>query len=253
VVVAGRAQADRAGRPAALWTPPHAPQAPLNYDIAPGERAMFVGPPRHGKSNIIAWHLEPCRSFVVFDSKRHPDEWAKWAARHGWLVSEDPADISHHAKVVHQIDNRALTDRSGWSKPGRIGYRWTEALTRFIARGHTIGVFDETVQTLPAGAPHPQAARIFTQGAAFGSSAWCGTQIANRIETLIPRLSEHAFVFRLVGQEERARIASARAVNCDVLATLGGPNSEEDRRFEFAYHRMGDDAWTVCGAVDKVM
>jgi len=225
----------------------------VNYDIAPGERAMFVGPPRHGKSNIIAWHLEPCRSVVIFDSKRHPDEWARWGPKHGYVVSEDPVDISHHAKVVHQVDNRALTDRGGWTKPGRIGYRWTEALARFIARGHTIGVFDETVQTLPAGLAHPDARRIQTQGAAFGSGGWFGTQIANCIDTLIPRLSEHAFVFRMVGREERARLASARAVDCDVLATLGGPNSEQDRRFEFAYHRMGDDAWTVCGAVDQVM
>lgn len=214
---------------------------------------MFVGPPRHGKSNLMAWLLQGCRSVVVFDSKRHPAEWARWGPAHGYVVSEDPTDISRHSLVVHQVDNRALTDRQGWNRPDRIGYRWTEALNRVIARSHTIAVFDETVQTLPAGAAHPDARRIETQGAAFEIPGWFGTQIANCIDTLITRLSEHAFVFRMVGAEERARIASARQVDCDLLATLGGPNSPPDERYEFAYHRMGDDAWTVCGAVDHVL
>lgn len=201
----------------------------------------------------MAGLVEGCPSVVVFDSKRHPLEWARWGPAHGYVVSDDPRDISRYRLVVHQVDNRALTDRGGWNRPDRIGYRWTEALNRVIARGNTVAVFDETVQTLPAGAAHPDARRIETQGAAFGIGGWYGTQIANCIDTLIPRLSEHAFVFRMVGGEERARIASYRQVNCDVLATLGGPNSPEDERYEFAYHRMGDDAWTVCGAFEKVM
>lgn len=228
-------------------------EQPLDVVIGPGDRVMFVGPPRHGKTNLMAFHAEPLISVVVFDSKRHPDEWGAWGPKHGFVVSDDPVDISRHALVVHQVDNRSLTDRQGWKQPGTMGYRWTEALARFIARGHTVGIFDETVQTLPAGLAHPDARRIQTQGAGFYSGSWFGTQIANCIDTLIPRLSEHAFVFRMVGATERARLASARGVNCDVLATLGGPNSPEGERYQFAYHRMGDDFWTVCGAVDKVL
>jgi len=210
-----------------------------------GQRVVFVGPPRHGKSNLQAWLLEPVVSAVVIDSKHHPDEWVKWGPPHGYVVTSDPADISRHAKVVFQVDHRSLADRSGWGKPGTAGHRWEEALTRIIARGNTVTVFDEAVQVLPAGASNPQAQRIYTQGAGFGSAAWAGSQIGNRIDTLIPRLAEHAFVFRVLTAQDLDLIQRARGVDCTPLKTLD--------RYQFAYHQMGDTEWRINDPVDRVM
>lgn len=217
----------------------------MNFDIAPGERAVFIGPPRHGKSNLQAWLLEPVRSAVIVDSKHHPAEWARWGPAHGYVVTSDPELISRHPKVVFQVDHRSLVDRGGWNKPGSPGYVWTEALSRIIARGNTVTNFDEAVQVLPAGASHPQAQRIFTQGAGFGNGVFVGTQIGNRIDTLIPRLAEHAFCFRTLTGQDLELIQRARSVDCTPLKTL--------ERFQFAYHRMGDSQWQVCAPVDRVM
>jgi hypothetical protein len=213
--------------------------------IGRGERLVLIGPPRHGKSNIEAWLLDDARSAIVWDSKHHPDEWVKWGPAHGYVVTRDPADISRHPKVVFQVDHRSLVDRAGWTRPGTAGWLWTDALTRAIARGNTVNVFDEAVQVLPAGASHPQAQRIYTQGAGFGSAAWAGSQIGNRIDTLIPRLAEHAVVFRVLTGQDLDLIAKARGLDCAPLKTLD--------RFHWAYHRMGDSEWRLCGPVDRVM
>ena len=215
------------------------------YQIGPGERCVFIGPPRHGKSNLQAWLLEPVSSVVVIDSKHHPAEWSRWGPQHGYVVTQDPELISRHPKVVFQVDHRSLVDRQGWNRPGTAGHRWTEALSRIIARHSTVAVFDEAVQTLPAGASHPQAQRIYTQGAGFGTGGWAGTQIGNRIDTLIPRLAEHAFCFRVLTGQDLELIQRARSVDCTPLKTL--------ERFQFAYHRMGDATWQVCAPVDRVM
>lgn len=217
----------------------------MNYEIAPGERAVTIGPPRHGKSNLLAWALEPLHSAVVIDSKHHPAEWAAWGPRHGYVVTRDPELISRHPKVVFQVDHRSLVDRNGWNKPGTHGQVWSEALSRIIARGHTTVVFDESVQVLPSGSSHPQAQRIFTQGAAFGTTTFAGSQIGNRIDTLIPRLAEHAFVFRTLTGQDLKLIQKARSVDCTPLKTL--------QRFHFGYHRMGDSEWVLCPPVDRVM
>lgn len=217
----------------------------MNYEIAPGERAVFIGPPRHGKSNLQGWLLETVSSAVVIDSKHHPAEWASWGPRHGYVVTSDPELISRHPKVVFQVDHRSLVDRQGWNKQGTYGYAWTDALSRIIARGNTVTLFDEAVQTLPAGSSHPQAQRIQTQGAGFGNGGWAGTQIGNRIDTLIPRLAEHAFCFRTLTGQDLDLIQRARSIDCEVLKTL--------ERYHFAYHRMGDTAWQVCAPVDRVM
>lgn len=225
----------------------------MNFHIGPGERAVFIGPPRHGKSNLEAWLLQTVRSAVIIDSKHHPAEWASWGPRNGYVVTSDPREISRHRKVIFQVNHRSLVDRGGWTKPGTPGYQWTEALLRIIERRNTVTDFDEAVQVLPAGASHPDAQRIYTQGAGFGSGAWAGTQIGNRIDTLIPRLAEHAFCFRALTGQDLDLIAKARSVDCSVLSTLGGPNSPPELQYQFAYHRMGDSEWQVCGRVDRVM
>src|SRR5215472_4916212 len=154
-----------------------------SISLRAGQRALFVGLPEYGKTNLMMWLLEDVRSIVVMDSKLHPEEWAPWARRRRGLVTSDPAEILRAPIVVYQVEQTALDDRTGWRIPGRPGYAWTEALVRCQQRGNTVVVFDEVLQTLPAGASHPEARRVYTQGRAFGLSCWAGTQIANRMDT----------------------------------------------------------------------
>lgn len=199
---------------------------------------MFVGTPGSGKTTLIEWLLEPLSSVVVLDSKQHPAEYAAWGPRHGYVVTSDPEQLSRHPKVVLQVDQIALDDRGGWHKPDRAGYRWTETLVRILDRGHTTVVFDEVLQTLPAGQAHPQARRLFTQGRAFGLSVWCGTQVANRADTLVFRLAEHCFAFWTGNELDLKLLKGARGVDPEALTEL--------ERYQFAYHQAGSRTWQVC-------
>lgn len=212
-----------------------------DFQIKRTDRVMFVGPPRSGKSNLQAWLLEQESSWVVIDSKMHPDEWASWGPKQRAIVTKDPDDIARYPKVVFQPNNNDLIDRSGWRKPG---HPWTRALQLIFQRGHTICVFDETVQTMPAGSSHPDALRLYTQGAAYGVPCWAGTQLANRIDTLTSRLAEHCFTFRLGPMDSRI-LCEARGVRGEELAGL--------QKYHFAYHGAGDRAWTLCPPVDPVL
>jgi hypothetical protein len=178
----------------------------LNFRLAAGDRAVFIGLPRSGKTNLIAALLGGVRSFVVIDSKRHPDEWAAWARANGMLVTADPAEINRRTeqgalanpRLIFQVSSRSLRDRGGWDHVGATGRVWNDALEAIAARGRrysTVVIFDEVIQTLPAGASHPLAWELYEQGRAFGISCWAGTQIANNMETRVTRLAEHCFSF----------------------------------------------------------
>jgi len=221
----------------------------LNYKLAPGERAVFIGQPKSGKSNLQAALLSGVRSFVVIDSKRHPDEWAAWARAQGILVTADPAEINRrddkgrlaNPRLIIQVTSRALGDREGWKRPGTNGYVWTEILEALQARGRrfsTLVVFDEVIQSMPAGATHPLAWELYTQGRAFGISCWAGTQVANRMETLVMRLAEHCFAFWVGNRKDQQLLADARGVDCAVLSTL--------QEHHFGYHQNGMREWAVC-------
>jgi energy-coupling factor transporter ATP-binding protein EcfA2 len=208
-------------------------------NLAPGEPVLFVGPMGCGKSKLIAWHLEEARSVVIIDSKRYPDEWAAWGPKHGYVVTKDPADISRHALVVWQVETHTLLDVGGFRKPGSLGYTWTEGLGRIMKRGNTIVVFDELVQQLPAGHPHPSAVQILTQGGAYKLSAWGGSQYANRVETMIVRAAVHAFCFQLQPFDaEEIRKKRGVALPNEPLPPYG-----------FHYHRTNTALWVPCQPV----
>lgn len=214
------------------------------HQLAPGQPVLFVGPMRSGKSNLIAYLLGDLSSVVVFDSKRHPDEWSKWGPSRGYVVSGDPADILRHPKVIHQVSTMVLMDVAGWRRPGAQGYAWTEALLNVMRRGRTVVVFDETVHTLPAGRPHPAAVQIYTQGAAWKISPWAGSQFANRIETMTVRAAVHAFAFRLNPQDLQL-LAEKRGVPTEALGQL--------QEYQFGYHLTNTPDWRVCQPVEQVM
>lgn len=206
--------------------------------IHAGDRVVVIGPPSSGKSNFQAWMLTGLSSVVVVDSKKHPREWSWWGPRHGYHVTSDPDDIARYALVIYQPSHAELQDYSD-------GSPWTRALHRIQERGRTHVVFDETVQTLPAGRPHPMAMVLYTQGAAYGITCWAGTQIANRIETLTLRMAEHCISF-WVGPTEAAHIAVSRGIASTKLTQL--------RPYHSAYHRMGPGnvEWEETGPVELV-
>lgn len=209
------------------------------FRLAPGEPALFVGPMGSGKSRLITFLLEDSGSVVVIDSKRHPEEWARWGPAHGYVVSADPADISRHPKVVWQVSAQALLDVNGFRRPGSPGYTWTDGLNRIMHRGRTVTVFDELVQQLPAGHPHPSAVQILTQGGAYEISPWGGSQFGNRVETMIVRGAVHCFSFQLQPFDRKA-IEEKRGV---ALPEAQLPP------YGFHYHLTNTPAWVPCGAV----
>lgn len=211
--------------------------------LEPGQPVVFIGPMGCGKSNTIAWLLDDNGSAVIVDSKCHPDEWAKWGAAHGYVVSKDPEAISQHPKVVWQVNMQALLDVAGWRDPKRLGHQWTDGLTRIMKRGNTTVVFDELVHVLPAGRTHPCAIQIITQGRAWNLSAWGGSQYANRVETMIVRGAVHCFCFQL--QPFDAKLIEEKrglALPPEPLAPYG-----------FHYHLTNTPEWVAYGAPELVM
>jgi hypothetical protein len=228
----------------------------LIYKLASGERAVFIGQPKSGKTNLQAALASGVNSFVVIDSKRHPDEWIRWARSRSVLVTSDPAEINRrddagqlaNPRLVIEVTSRALGDREGWKRPGTDGYTWTQILEALQARGRrfsTLVVFDEVIQSMPAGAAHPLAWELFTQGRAFGISCWAGSQIPNRMETLVIRLAEHCFSFWMGNRGDQDILAKARGIDCSVLSTL--------QPHHFAYHQNGAREWTICTPAPLVL
>lgn len=208
------------------------------------EPALFVGPMRSGKSNLMAWLLEDLSSVVIIDSKQKQDEWTSWGPRNGYLVTHDPAAISEHSLVIWQVDMPSLMDVPGWRKPGSPGYLWTDGLDRIMARRSTRVVFDELVHVLPAGHPHPSAVQILTQGAGFKIAAWGGSQYANRIETMIVRGAVHCFCFRH-GPKDLKLMGDGRGADAAELAQL--PD------YAFGYHLASTSTWSTSAPVPRVM
>lgn len=228
----------------------------MNFRLAPGERAVFIGQPKSGKSNLEAALANGVKSLVVIDSKRHPDEWVAWGRAQGVLVTSDAAEINRRGdkgqlanpRLVIQVTSRALGDREGWKRPGTNGYAWTEILEALQARGRrfsTLVIFDEVIQSMPAGATHPLAWELYTQGRAFGISCWAGSQIPNRMETLVTRLAEHCFVFWMGNRKDQQMLADNRSVDCAVLSTLPPHH--------FAYHQNGMREWMICAPAPLVL
>jgi hypothetical protein len=210
-----------------------------SFQLLPGQPALFVGPMGSGKSNGIKFLFGDNGSVVVIDSKRHPDEWTAWAPRHGFVVTSDPADISRHGRVVWQVSTQSLLDVGGYRKPGTPGYLWTDGLNRIMRRGTSIVVFDELVQQLPAGHPHPSAVQILTQGGAYKLSPWGASQYANRIETMMVRGAVHCFSFQLqpfdAKEMEKKR---GVALPAEPLPPYG-----------FHYHLTNTPTWVPCQPV----
>ena len=163
-----------------------------------GERAVFLGNTDSGKTFLIQQLAAPMQSVVVMDSKGD-SMWDSYAARHGYLVSGDPADIRRRARVIFRVDSRSLMDRAGWTKPGSAGHVWTDALASCWFRsesGVTLVIFDEALDTLPsAGGAHPDARRIFTSGRTQGLPAWLGAQFPIYVDRRALGTAEHCFSF----------------------------------------------------------
>lgn len=209
------------------------------FQLLPGEPVIIVGPMGSGKSKLITFLAEDSPSVVIIDSKRHPDEWAKWGPAHGYVVTSDPADISRHPKVIWQVSAETLLDVNGYQKPGRPGYLWTDGLKRIMRRANTIVVFDELVQQLPAGHPHPSAVQILTQGGAYKLSPWGLSQYANRVETMIVRGAVHAFCHELQPFDaDEIRKKRGIALPSEPLPPYG-----------FHYHRTNTGVWIPCQPV----
>jgi len=210
------------------------------FQLLPGEPIIIVGPMGSGKSKLVTFLCEDSGSVVIIDSKRHQDEWAEWGPKHGYVVTSDPADISRHPKVVWQVDVHTLLDVQGFQKPGRPGYLWTDGLLRIMRRGNTKVVFDELVQQLPAGHPHPSAVQILTQCGAYGITPIGCSQYANRVETMIVRGAVHAFCYRLQ-PFDAAEIEKKRGIAL--------PSEPPLPPYGFHYHRTNTDQWVACQPV----
>lgn len=213
--------------------------------LGPGERVIFVGQPSSGKTNLICCLLQPVERFTVIDSKMHPNEYPAYAAKQGIVVTRNPEDITVNPRVIFQISEIALRDRAGWSRRGRPGFVWTQAIRAMKAKGRGVVIFDEVIQTLPSSSAHPEAAQLFTQGAAFGISCWGGTQIPNRMETLLPRLAEHCFTFQLVNVSDQKILRDARGLDCSSLGQLPP--------YYVAYQKKPATQWTVLAPVPLVL
>ena len=111
-------------------------------------------------------------------------------------------------------------------------------------------VFDETLQTLPAAHPHPDAVRMITQGRSFGLLVIAGTQVANRIETLTARLAEHLFGFGMSKRESKL-LCEYRGVDGAPLEALAVAR-EQGHPYQIAYHRMGRLEFAPLAPVDLV-
>lgn len=222
----------------------------IQIRTAPGEaeRLLIVGVTRGGKTTLGQALLGEQDSWVVFDSKRLGREWADFAEQHGAVVSQNPADIRRHERVVLQLDTRSLLDREGWRKPGSLGYIWTEVLLSVFWRqsedGTTVAVFDEAMHTLPVNC-NPEALRLQTQGAGLGLPAWIFTQAPLFVNTVAMSQAEHCFAFATFHAGYRKELAVRRGVDCELLGELAGPKSPDvPRRREFAHHYTGEEGWT---------
>lgn len=219
----------------------------MNVRLAAGDLTVILGLRGSGKTNLEAALLSygagggPVRSAVVMDSKHDPQEWTSWGPQHGYLVTADAQEIRRQPRLVYQLDQLALEDRSG-KGPGEA---WSQALLWAFQRRQTVVVFDEALQTLPSQSPHPMARKIITQGRSLGVSCWVATQAPKWIDTLAVKLADHLFCFRMTDHDYLQDLRNLRSVDCELLAEL--PD------YHFGYHRQGAPGWSVCSPVPLVM
>ena len=223
----------------------------IQIRTAPGEaeRVLVVGVTRSGKTTLVQALLGEVPSWVVLDSKRLGREWEDFAAQRGAVVSDNPADIRRHERVVFRVDVRSLHDRRGWQQRDTLGFLWTEALLSIFWRqaddASTVAVFDEAMHTLPSSGAHPEARRLSTQGAGMGIPVWLNTQAPLYVDTVSMAQAEHAFAFATHHPKYRAELSLRRGVDCELLAHLAGPrHPDASRRHEFAHHYTGEAEWT---------
>lgn len=210
------------------------------------ERVTFLGDTRSGKTTLMqAFAAAPgIESGVVIDSKHVDAEWRPFAESRGYVITADPNDIRRHAKVIFRVDYRSLLDVAGWRKEGSIGWQWTIALQSILWRRSTLVIFDEAMHVLPSkgGAGHPEARRIFTQGAGMDIASWLGSQAPLHVDTVALAQSEHLIAFTQPMPEYRSDIRKRRGVDAEILATLR-PNEGEGG--EWAHHQKGRPGWDV--------
>lgn len=221
----------------------------LQIPIARGQRVAFIGLPESGKTNLEMAMLEDQGSVVIFDGKHDPQEWVQYGRRRGYLITSDPEQIRTAPRVVYEVPSLGVDDRQGWDRPGRQGYAWTLALLRTFERGArgrqpTIVVFADSLRLLPSSGANPQARRIFTEGRSLGLTVFFDIQQARWVDTMAIKTSEHCFCARMRDADTLKHIHGLRMVEVGMLAEL--------ERFHFAYHRMGQEQWTLMAPVQKV-
>lgn len=206
--------------------------------VSTAERVLIIGATRSGKTYWEYMGLRHVPSWVWIDTKRKPDECARYGRLLGAHVTTDPADLLRYPRVVFQISSVAIGDRSGWERPGSPGYLWTQALRNIKRRTNTLVVWDEAMTSLPANGGHAEARELFTQGAAWNVGSWVGTQAANWLDTVAVRQCEMCVSFRIAG-EDQAVLRKRRSVDCSLLSELG--------KYEFAVHTWESGEWTRFG------
>lgn len=201
------------------------------------QRVTFLGDTRSGKTCLMQAFLGApgISSVVVVDSKHLDHEWRQFAETHGYVVTMSPADIRQHALVIFRVDYRSLLDAQGWRKEGSIGWQWTEALQSILWRKNTLAVFDEAMHVLPSKMAHPEARRIFTQGAGQGIASWVASQAPLHVDTVALAQSEHMIAFAQTLPEYQADIRRRRGVDAAPLGELG--------KYEWAHHEKGRSDW----------
>jgi len=207
--------------------------------IVPGSRALFIGLPGYGKTNLCMALLAGQQSAVIWDAKHRTDEWLspQWAKRFGYVITSDPEAIKVYPKVIFEVDDLWLQDRQGWAKPERAAFAWTRALQYAYDRGHTIQVHDEALSTLPSVAFHPLARKAATQGRAGGTTLFVNMQAPTWTDTMTMKMAEHVFIFWTNNREDLEAIRSLRGIDPAPIADLKG--------HDFAYHRAGAAALVV--------
>jgi hypothetical protein len=72
---------------------------------------------------------------------------------------------------------------------------------------------------MPVSGSHPSLRRILTQGRAHGLSVWVGSQLGNRLDTIVIRLADHCISF-WVSPQDVALLTQARGVDAAPIGEL---------------------------------
>lgn len=90
-------------------------------------------------------------------------------------------------------------------------YEWNEGVAQFfrdvMKYGNTIIYFDEITQLCSGTAVPKEFQVLWTQGAAIGLGAWCGTQRPRNVPMIVKDQAETWFVFRISNRDDRKAVA----------------------------------------------